>query len=74
MRETTKIVLVTYVAFGIYCVLDELYFKSFRNYINQAIKNGGISHLITYFISGLPIYLGAILIHRYKKLADSLGF
>ncbi|NOT94239.1 lysostaphin resistance A-like protein [Ferruginibacter sp.] len=74
MSKTTKIVLVTYLAFGIYCFLDGLYFKSLRNYINQNIKNGGISHLITYLISGIPIYLGAILIHRYKKWVDSLGF
>ncbi len=74
MNKTTKILLLTYFAFGIYCVLDELYFKSLRNYLNQTINNGGVSHIITYLISGIPIYLGAILIHSYKKLASSLGF
>lgn len=74
MSKQTKIILVTYLAFGVYCLLDELYFKDLRNYLNTNIKNGGISHIIAYLISGIPIYLGVILIHGHKKLLEGLGF
>ena len=73
MKTTTKIIVVTYLAFGIYFLLDGLYFNLIRESINQVIKNGGISHILTYIISGLPLYLGVILIHNKNKVAESLG-
>jgi len=73
MSKTTKIIVITYLAFGIYFLLDGLYFNAIRESINQLIKNGGISHILTYIISGLPLYLGVILIHKKNKVADSLG-
>ncbi|MDD5150464.1 MAG: type II CAAX endopeptidase family protein [Flavobacterium sp.] len=74
MSKTTKIIVITYLAFGIYFLLDGLYFNAIRESINQVIKNGGISHILTYIISGLPLYLGVILIHNKNKVTDSLGF
>ena len=73
MSKAVKVVFVTYLAFGIYYLLDELYFRSFRNFINGFIKMGGISHLVAYIISGIPIYLAVIILHGYRKIADSLG-
>lgn len=73
MSKAVKVVLVTYLAFGIYYFLDELYFRSFRNFINAFIKIGGVSHLVAYLVSGIPIYLAVIILHGYRKVADSLG-
>ncbi len=74
MKNQIKTITITYLAFAIYCLLDEIYFNDLRNTINQLINNGGISHIITYLISGIPIYIGAFLIHQNNKLADNLGF
>lgn len=74
MKKETKIIIITYLAFGIYCLLDEIYFKDLRNAINQMINLGGISHILTYLISGIPILIGLIVMHGYKKSGESVGF
>jgi len=74
MSKTTKIIVITYLSFGLYFLLDGLYFNAIRESINQVIKNGGISHIVTYIISGAPLYLGVLIIHNKNKVVDSLGF
>lgn len=73
MTKQTKTIVITYLAFGIYFLLDEIYFKDLRNTLNQVINNGGVSHIIAYLISGIPIYLGAVLIHNRKEFANGFG-
>jgi uncharacterized protein len=74
MKNQTKTIAITYFAFAIYCLLDEIYFNDLRNTLNQIINNGGISHIITYLISGIPIYIAVVLIHKNNKLLNNLGF
>ena len=74
MKTETKIIVFTYLAFGIYCLLDEIYFKDLRNAINQIVNIGGVSHILTYLISGIPIFLGLILLHGFKKSVNGFGF
>ena len=74
MKKEIKIIILTYLAFGIYCLLDEFFFKDLRNVINQIVNIGGVSHILTYLISGIPIFLGLILIHGFKKSVNGFGF
>lgn len=73
MNKTTKIILTTLLAFGIYFILDDQYFKQVRLWIYENIHQFGISHIIAYIIFGMVIVAGVVVMHGYKKIGDSLG-
>jgi uncharacterized protein len=73
MKNQTKIITITLLAFGLYFVLDELYFGAVRKWTNGAIGQLGVSHLVAYLLFGIPIYLGALLLHGSKGFLESLG-
>lgn len=73
MKHDSRIILITVVSFGIYFVLDVLYFGHVRQWLYGMIGQWGISHLITYAISGIPLYLGILLMHKPSGFAESLG-
>ena len=53
--------------------LDGLYFKSLRQWIFEATNNLGLSHIITYTISGIPLFVGAYLINLKSSIFKSFG-
>ncbi|MFC2186058.1 lysostaphin resistance A-like protein [Fulvivirgaceae bacterium LMO-SS25] len=72
--STLKITLIVAIAFGVYYILDEQYFRIFRSWLHEdVIHQYGISHNIAYLVSGIPIFLGTILMHRESKFFKSLG-
>ena len=73
MSKTVKILLITILSFGIYFVLDDLFFNVLRKWLNAIINQFGISHILTYSISGIPLILGAIFIHGLRGFIGSLG-
>jgi len=73
MNRTIKILLITFLSFGVYFVLDDMFFNDFRTWLNGVINQFGISHVITYAVFGIPIILGATFMHGPKVLVDSLG-
>lgn len=73
MNKTLKVFLITIISFGLYFVLDAIYFKDVRKGLNEIINQGGISHIIAYAAFGIPIILGVILIHNVKGLVGGLG-
>lgn len=73
MKNQTKVIAITFLAFGLYFVLDELYFGATRKWINGATGQLGVSHLFAYFIFGIPLYTGTLLLHRFRGFAGALG-
>jgi CAAX amino terminal protease family. len=73
MNRTLRIVLITFVSFAIYLSLDSLYFHPLRNWLDQSINQRGVSHIISYIISGIPIFIGLLMIHRNRNICTSLG-
>jgi membrane protease YdiL (CAAX protease family) len=73
MKNSLKIILIVFLSFGIYFVLDDLYFKELRNWMNGILNQLGISHIITYLISGLPLFLGTYILFRKEPILKSLG-
>ena len=67
MKKQTRIIAITFLAFGLYFVLDELYFGAARKWIDGAIGQLGVSHLVAYFIFGIPLYVGTLLLHRFRQ-------
>lgn len=68
-----KTILITALAFAAYFILYALYFKGARTLLNEAFNQIGISHIVAYLISGIPIYAGIVLMHRFKGFFHSLG-
>lgn len=73
MKNSTKTLLIIIITFGIYYVLDDLYFKIIRKIIFEQTNQLGISHIITYTISGIPLFLGTLLISRNSDFFKNLG-
>ena len=73
MRKSYQVIWITLISFGLYFIIDELYFHSFREWINNYIGNIGVSHVLVYFIVGLPIFIGTIILHKFNRFRASLG-
>lgn len=73
-NKQLQFILTILVTFTIYFVLDELYFKTLRTWINGYIGIIGVSHIIAYIISLLPLIAAAYMLHKtYKKTLESFG-
>lgn len=73
MKNTIKVLLTVFISFGVYFVLDDLYFKDIRKWFYELTNQIGTSHIITYTISGIPLFLGTLLISRKTSFFESLG-
>jgi membrane protease YdiL (CAAX protease family) len=50
-----------------------MYFKEIREWFYELINQFGTSHIIAYTISGIPLFIGTLLISRKSSLFKSLG-
>ncbi|MDT8415778.1 MAG: CPBP family intramembrane glutamic endopeptidase [Flavobacteriaceae bacterium] len=73
MNKTIQITSITLLTFAVYFFLDNLFFKILRNWINETVHQIGISHILTYLLSGVPLLIGAIAMHRWSGSLKSLG-
>lgn len=73
MSSSLRVSLTTFLFFGLYFILDDLYFKEVRSYLYGQFNQFGVSHIISYAIFGLPILVGIFAIHRKIKVFDFLG-
>ena len=73
MNKQTRIIFITLLSFGLYFLIDELYFRSLRSWLNEFFHQLGTSHLIAYIMVGVPIFVGTYCLHT-KKFFDALGF
>ncbi|WP_299246801.1 CPBP family intramembrane glutamic endopeptidase [uncultured Aquimarina sp.] len=73
MSKSTKAILIIVISFGLYFVLDDLFFKAIRNWFLEQTSQLGISHIISYSITGTPLFIGALLIGRKSAFFQNLG-
>lgn len=73
MKKTLKVLLIVFISFGVYYFLDDMYFKDIRKWFYELTNQFGISHIITYTLSGVPLFLGTLLISHKTSLFESLG-
>ncbi|EAR16149.1 CPBP family intramembrane glutamic endopeptidase [Robiginitalea biformata] len=71
--KNSKIIFTTLFAFGVYFGLDDLYFGTVRNGIDQVVNQRGTSHNLAYLLSGIPLYLGLLIMHRPQDFFKVLG-
>lgn len=72
MKTTIKVILITLTAFAAYYFIDALYFNEFRKSIDLYINQRGVSHILSYILFGLPIFLAVAFLHG-KNWLESLG-
>lgn len=73
MKYATKTLGILIISFGIYFVLDDLYFAAVRKWIFELINHLGTSHILTYALSGIPLFVGAYLIAGKSSFFEGLG-
>lgn len=73
MNRNLKITLITAISFAVYFILDTIYFNSFRKFFAEISGQPGISHIFSYFVFGIPLFIGAILMHGTKRFVQSFG-
>ena len=73
LNHTGKIMIITFGTFLLYWVLDGLYFNALRSQFDLYIGQRGISHMMAYTLSALPILFGVWLVHRKWNFARYLG-
>ncbi len=73
MKKSIKTILIIVISFGFYFFLDELYFIAIRKWLFDLTNQSGLSHIITYTISGITLFLGTLLISGTSGLFESLG-
>ena len=73
MKDSLKILAITLISFLIFFVLDEQFFREIRQWITDRTGLLGLSHILAYFISGIPLFIGTIIIASPKESFNSLG-
>ncbi|WP_373073676.1 lysostaphin resistance A-like protein [Zeaxanthinibacter enoshimensis] len=73
MDRSRKVIFLTLLTFALYFVLDMLYFREVRTWLNEGIGQFGISHNLAYLLSGIPLFAGLLLLHPGKKFFSALG-
>lgn len=73
MNNARNIIGITLLSFTVYYFLNLFYFYLIRDWFNSVIHQFSLSHIITYILLGLPLFVGACLIHSKCKVWESLG-
>ena len=73
MNKTTKVLISTIIAFGVYFMLHNLFFKQLINILNDIFQVYTLSYIIAYLLIGIPIFVAIPIIHQPKDFFQSIG-
>ncbi len=73
MNKSLKIFAVVVITFALYFILDDLLFHVLRNRINDIVNQLGLSHILAYTLSGLPLLAGLFYLHKPNVIISSVG-
>jgi membrane protease YdiL (CAAX protease family) len=72
LRLQYKTFIFTGICFASYLILMQ-YFQIFKERLDEFTQNGLVSYILTYFVFGIPIFLGTYLINPKISVVRSLG-
>ncbi len=72
LKQKHKAIIFTLVCFSFYLIL-KVYFSQIKEWLDKFTQNGLISYILTYFIIGIPIYIGTYLINPKINIFKNLG-
>lgn len=73
MSKSTKALLIIIVSFGLYYLIDDIFFKDIRKWFFELTNQLGFSHIIAYLITGTPLFLGTLLVGNKYEFFKNLG-
>lgn len=73
MNKSTKALLTILISFGLYFVFDDIFFKGIRKWLFDHITQLGISHILAYLITGIPLFIGTLLMGKRTDFFQNLG-
>jgi membrane protease YdiL (CAAX protease family) len=73
MNKSTNALLIILISFGLYFVLDDILFKDIRKWFFNLTNELGISHISSYLITGIPLFIGTLLIGKRTNFFQNLG-
>lgn len=71
-NQTRKIIILVVLSFATYYFLFS-YFKPIKVRLDTITQQGLVSYILTYFIVGIPIFLGTFLIDKRNSVIKNLG-
>ena len=72
IRNSHKAIILTLVFFAVYIILKQ-YFSTIKERLDLFTHSGLLSYILTYFIIGVPIYIGTYLINSKLNVLSNLG-
>lgn len=72
MKHSDKTIILTIVFFAVFLILKQ-YFSTIKESLDLFTRNGLLSYIITYFIIGIPIFIGTYFITSKLNVLSSLG-
>ncbi|MCB0517095.1 MAG: CPBP family intramembrane glutamic endopeptidase [Chitinophagales bacterium] len=72
LKQNYKAIILTIACFAIYLFLKQ-YFSSIKEGLDGFTNNGLLSYTLTYFIIGIPIFIGTYLINPKLNILKNLG-
>jgi len=73
IKKPLYILFITLATFSVYYLLDEIYFSDLRSWFYEITNQFGVSHIIAYAISGIPLIVGTLFMHKPSEVIDSFG-
>ncbi|MGS2727541.1 CPBP family intramembrane glutamic endopeptidase [Psychroserpens sp. BH13MA-6] len=73
MSKSIKTLLIIILSFGIYFIFDDNFFKYIRKWLFDHTNQLGVSHITTYLITGIPLFVGTWLIGKRMDFFENLG-
>ncbi len=73
MKKTIKTILIITISYAIFNVLWRYFLSDLRETIDQVINNLTVSYLVSFFIIGIPIYIGIFLTNKNSNFFENLG-
>jgi len=73
MRQTLKVLLITIISFGLFFLLQKLYFKTIYDCCCDVIHIKIIAYLFSYIIVGSPLLIGLFFSHKPKEIFYCIG-
>ncbi|MEL7270798.1 MAG: CPBP family intramembrane glutamic endopeptidase [Bacteroidota bacterium] len=73
MKNFNKALFIILISFGLYFALDDMFFKDLRKWFFDQTNQLGISHMLAYLITGIPLILGTLSIGRATDFFQNLG-
>ncbi len=73
MKQDFRVLAITLISFCLYFFIDEYAFANVRIWLFEVITIWSLSHILTYLLFGLPLFIGVLLIAGTRQFYEAQG-